>query len=366
MSQCAPTGWGWRSGLEFVLIQKDGRDSKGPIVATGNDSGTILEKNMDGVATSVSEEEGLLFACRLDGSGSATLIGWDAVESWQPDHGPLWVHLDRDSPRVQDWLINHSGLTAPTSDALIAEETRPRVFHGKQGFVAILRGVNTNVGADAADMVAMRMWSDGQRVITIRQERLMTPRDVLAQLLELGTGPINAASLFERLIHRINERMADAIDSLDEQLEAIEVSLDLARAAEQRKQLSEIRLHAAIYRRYISPQKDALTALLIEPPAWFGDDCMPHLRESIDRLLRYLEDIDTARERATVIKDDISNQARRIEQQNPLCTGNHLGDIPAACLSDRPFGRQCRRHAGRRQPERLLDFLRHHGGVTWA
>lgn len=254
------------------------------------------------------EDDGLLFGCTLVGDGTADLIEWRDVENWAEDDPPLWVHLDRNSPRVQHWLMHESGLTQPTTDALLAEETRPRVFHGKQGFVTIVRGINTNQGAEPTDMVAMRMWSDGKRVITIRQERLVTPRDVLAELLEHGTGPKTAAEIYERLIHRITVKIADSVESLEGALDEIEEKPDLARANERRRQLADLRTRTTILRRYLLPQREALNTLLNEPPTWFGTECRMRLRESVDRLYRYLEEIDSARDRASSIKDDIANQ----------------------------------------------------------
>jgi len=253
-------------------------------------------------------DDGLLFGCRLNGDGTGHLIGWKELENWNDAGSAMWIHLDRDSPRVQDWLNGPSGLTAPTTDALLAEETRPRVFHGKRGYITILRGVNTNPEADAEDMVAMRMWSDGQHVITIRQERLMTPRDVLSELLHTGTGPTTASELYERLIHRITERMADAVESFEGELDEIEDNPDLSQANLRRNRLSELRRKTAVLRRYISPQKEALSTLLVEPPDWFLEESRMRLRETIDRLFRYIEEIDAARERAAVIRDDIANQ----------------------------------------------------------
>lgn len=254
------------------------------------------------------EEDGLLFGCILSGKGSAKLVGWREVETWKSGDAPLWVHLDRRSPRVQNWLKRKSGLTEPTVDALLAEETRPRVFRGKRGFVTILRGVNTNANAAPEQMVALRMWSDGHLVITLRQRRLMTPRDILQQLLETETGPKTAPELYERLIHRITERMAETIDSFDERLDRLEMQLDIAHATDQRRQLSELRQKMAVMRRYISPQREALSNFLYDPPVWFGDECHVRLRESTDRVLRYIEEIDSARERAIVLTDDIVNQ----------------------------------------------------------
>jgi len=254
------------------------------------------------------EEDGLLFGCRLDGKGGATFIGWEDLESGNDSGGTLWVHLDRNSDRVKTWLRERSGLTETTAEALLAEETRPRVFRGKRGVVSILRGVNTNPGSEPKDMVALRMWSDGSKVITLRHRKLMTPRDVLDQLLSLRTGPMNASQLYQRLITRLTERMAPTVAAFDESLDDLEANLDVTRANEMRRKLSGLRQDAVILRRYISPQREALNNLLTEPPVWMEDRCRLNLRETIDRLLRYIEELDAARERAMVIRDDISNQ----------------------------------------------------------
>lgn len=254
------------------------------------------------------EEDGLIFACRLDGKGSATLIGWAEVEAWKPGDAPIWIHLDQSSQRVRAWLQDQAGLTLPTATALLADETRPRIFRGKRGLVTILRGVNLNAEADTYDMIAMRMWSEGQRVITIRRERLMTPRAVLETLLEHGTGPRTISELYERLISAINERITPTIALLEDQLDVLEAELDLSRAAEQRRALAELRPRAVNLRRYIAPQREAIGDLMADMPDWMDDAAKVHLRESNDRLTRFIEELDAVRERALVLKDDIANQ----------------------------------------------------------
>ena len=254
------------------------------------------------------EEEGLLFACTLSGDGGANFLGWEDVETWTEADGPLWVHLDHKHPKVADWLRHRSGLTAPTAEALLADETRPRVFRGKRGLVAILRGVNQNVDAENEDMVAIRIWSEGKKVITLRHERMHTPRDILEELIELDIGPKTAPELFEKLITRVNEHIAKTVLALDEQLDILESELDISKAAAQRRRLSNIRQKAVLLRRYIAPQREALGTLVSEPPDWLDDTLRPHLRETSDRLMRYLEELDATRERAMVVKDDIANQ----------------------------------------------------------
>ncbi len=254
------------------------------------------------------EEDGLLFACVLTGKGGANFLGWNDIDKWTEADGPLWVHLDNKHPNVAAWLKERSGLTLPTAEALLAEETRPRVFRGKRGLVAILRGINLNKDADEEDMVAMRLWSEGKKVITLRHERLHTPRDILEQLIELGSGPKTAAELFERLISRVNDPISETILALEEQLDDLESELDNSKATAQRRQLSNIRQKAVLLRRYIAPQREALGTLVSEPPEWLDETLRPHLRETSDRLMRYLEELDAVRERAMVVKDDIANQ----------------------------------------------------------
>lgn len=256
----------------------------------------------------VPEVDGLLIGCTLDGDGGATLVGWAEVERWSEEDGPLWVHFDQHAPRVQKWLRTQSGLTPTTVEALLAEETRPRVFRGKKGFAAILRGVNTNPGSEPDDMVALRLWSDGARVISVRHFKLLTPRDILSQLIEEHDGPTTAAQLYERLISRLTDRMAGTVAAYDDVLDEIEASLDIARAADTRRRLSDMRQSTVLLRRYMSPQREALNSLITEPPAWLDEQSRLNLRETADKLLRYVEELDTARERSMVIKDDIANQ----------------------------------------------------------
>jgi len=58
-------------------------------------------------------------------------------------------------------------------------------------------------------------------------------------------------------------------------------------------------------RRYLAPQRDALSRLLGEPIAWLEDIHRLRLRESADRIIRYIEDLDSARERAVVAQEEL-------------------------------------------------------------
>lgn len=253
-------------------------------------------------------DNGLVFACNLDGKGGAELCSWPEVRSWTPENNPLWVHLDRSEKGAQDWLKNEAGLEPTVVHALLEEETRPRIFKSNKGLVAILRGVNLNAQDDPDDMVALRLYVTENRLISVRLRPLMTPRDMLNEMLTARTGGRTVPELFIRITERLTERMNSVVVSLDEDLDAIEEKLDTSSGSDLRAKVTAIRQSAVGLRRYIGPQREALAEIKIVHPVWLKHEHEVLLRESANRLQRYVEDLDAARDRAVVIRDELSNR----------------------------------------------------------
>ncbi|MEG6509906.1 zinc transporter ZntB [Methyloligella sp. 2.7D] len=253
-------------------------------------------------------DNGLVFACLLDGKGGARRIGWTELNGDAPPDAPLWIHFDRGAEGAISWLSEDAGLSETTAKALLEEETRPRVFSSGDGLIAILRGINLNTGAEPDDMLALRACVTRDRLITVRYRPMMTPRDMLSELIDKRIGPATIPSLFVRLTERLTERMNSEVVQLDEALDEVEAQLDTGDTSELRGKLSNTRQAAVSLRRYIGPQREALARIHIEQPAWLDRELAIQLRESADKLQRYVEDLDAARDRAMVIRDELSNR----------------------------------------------------------
>lgn len=266
------------------------------------------DDDFSGQAWNLPEDDGLIFGVVLDGEGGATVGDWSLTNDWDKGDRPVWLHLDRTSPRVKAWLYEESGLTSITIEALLAEETRPRTFYGKRGTVAILRGVNANLGANPEDLVTLRIWCDGQRIITLRQTRLQAPRDVLSRLLEDRPGPETISGVFEQLIARLTERASVIINNFDDDLDSVELKITTLEPNAARKAIRATRQDIVTLRRYMAPQRDAISMLYAEPPLWIGEIDRLRLRETANRLMHYIESLDAARERALVLDDGIANE----------------------------------------------------------
>ena len=259
------------------------------------------------------QQSGLIHAFVLDGKGGGRVLDWAGVSRWTPDQGILWVHLDFTDEGVQNWLLEASGLDPLVAEALIADETRPRCVSVADGLLISLRGVNSNPGADPEDMVSIRLFCSERRLISTRRRRLLSIRD-LVQALEQGIGPRSSGELIAMLADRLTERMGEVISELDERTDDLEQAIIEGADQAVRSGLLDLRREIIQLRRYLAPQREALSRLAMEKVVWLDEHARLQSREANDTVTRYVEDLDAARDRAGIAYEEISS--RQAEQLN--------------------------------------------------
>lgn len=259
------------------------------------------------------QENGLVASYLLDGKGGGETLDWSRIAAWQPDDGVLWVHLDRDSQHSRQWLQDESGLEPLIVESLLAESTRPRCVQVGGGVMLFLRGVNLNPGADPEDMVSIRLWIDDKRVISLRLRRLLSISD-LRESIDRGHGPCDVGDFVVQLADRMVSRISSVITDVDDKVDELQDQVIEAEGGKLRTELMQLRREIIGLRRYLAPQRDALARLTQLKLPWLNEMDQMHLREEADRIVRYVEDLDSARERATVTQEELSN--RISEQMN--------------------------------------------------
>lgn len=251
----------------------------------------------------------------LDGRGGARAASLEDVERFEPAEDEFrfaWVHLRRDHPGNLDWL-HACGLPQVVIDALVADETRPRCTVHDDGVVINLRGVNLNPGAEPEDMISVRFWVERQRVIGIWLRPLMAVGDLI-DTIGRHQAPVSPGDMIAKVALRLADRAEPVVAGLNERLDALEEQvldegMDLSRA-----ELADVRRSAIVLRRFMVPQRDALTTLEIEDVDWLTDRDRGRIREAAERVTRLGEDLDSIRDRAQVVQDQIAD--RRSEDMN--------------------------------------------------
>lgn len=245
----------------------------------------------------------------FDGKGGARDIPADRFTQEALGSDPdsfAWQHLIRDHPDTGP-LLAAARLDAFVVDALTAEETRPRCTVHDEGVLLNLRGVNLHPSAEPGDMVSVRFWIEAHRIIGVS----VRPLDAIADLMaaaERGLAPRSPGDLVAKLALRLADRAEPAVADLNERIDQIEEQLIDGDTQVPRADLAHVRRVAILLRRYMSPQRDALTTLEIEDIAWLTERDRAHLREAADRVLRLGEELDSIRDRAQIVHDQLLDQ----------------------------------------------------------
>jgi len=253
------------------------------------------------------EDRALVCAFVLHGTGGAREIGWPEIGSWHTDEGVLWVHLEHGEPATAQWLREESGLEPFVCNALLADETWPRAVSVGDGLLVILRGVNLNPHADPEDMVSIRMWLDGRRVISVRLRPLLAIEDICGNLRS-GVGPRDPGSFLETVAELLVARMDPVLADIHDRVAALEHDVLEDSRVQTRTRIADLRRQVIQLRRYLAPERDVILRLVSESMWWLSDNDRTRLREVADRVTRYLEELDAARDRAAVTQEQLSMQ----------------------------------------------------------
>ena len=251
--------------------------------------------------------DAFICAYTLNGDGSSTALDEAGLESRAAADIPVWVHLSARSAEARRWLEKEAQLPDDTLvEALLAEDTRPRMQTREDGVLLILRGVNLNDNAEPEDMVSIRIWVESRRFISVQLRTLGGVKD-MQQRLESGAGPKDIGDLVTTFIEgsvvRMSPVMGDLADGIDE-LEDRILQMDLSGI---REKIVSTRRQAVIFNRFLAPQRDIVQRLTEASIPWLEEQDILRLREAQNDITRFVEDLQALRERSHSVQEEVAN-----------------------------------------------------------
>jgi zinc transporter len=257
----------------------------------------------------MSTDPGLLHAYVLDGKGRGKpLDDLSEVTRWKPIDGVLWVNLDYANPDAAAWLNDKSNIDPVMREALTDADPRPRVTAHGDDLLVITRGINVNQGSEPEDMVSIRIYVERERIVTLRHRPSRSLKS-LASELERGKGPKDTPDLLVQLVDRIVDGVVHRVDALSDSIAALEDQvLTEARPGHLRAQIADHRRRAIALRRFLAPQREAFVKLSTVTLPWFAESHREQFVESADRMTRTVEELDAARDRASVTQEELSSR----------------------------------------------------------
>ena len=247
------------------------------------------------------------FCLSLDGKGGSKPLSWDKIPN-KPVK-PLWIHIDYKDEENQEWLKD-MGLDDRVIENLIDEETSPRYFPRKNGILVVMRGVNIQKSADIDDMIALHIWVEEKRILTLSHRSMSAVKKIRTQLKK-GKGPKTPSDIFIAISKILTEQIETAIakiaDEVDE-LEELVIEAESFKNKSIRENLSQLRHKIVGLRRYIVPQRDVAKVLRNVDHTVLSEENTNQLREIYLDMSKAVEDLNSARDHSTVTQEELDSR----------------------------------------------------------
>lgn len=217
----------------------------------------------------------------------------------------VWLHLDGQITQAQEWIDAQDDIPVLAREALRATETRPRSDAFGDGVIINMRGQSAAPEHDPDPLVSIRFWAERGRVITLCYR---SPKVLDAVIDRFLSGEVHdPGDLITAFARSITDGLDPEVAALGDLLDDIEPKINADHARSTRRKVSHIRAEAIGYRRFVSPQREALARLATVPANCLDDHDRLQLRESADRYARMAEELEAVRERAAVIHDELTD-----------------------------------------------------------
>ena len=247
-----------------------------------------------------------VIAFLLDKKGGAIELSYEELNHVDKNGKILWVHFDYSSPEAVDWITNKSEIDSIAIDALLTEETRPRTTLLNDSILIALRGVNLNPNSKPEDMVSIRLYISTHLIISTRKRDILSVTEII-DILKKGIGPKSSSEFLTELIYRVTDRMEDVINQIEDRTNALEENLIDSTDLKFRNEILSVRREIIILRRYLFPQKEALNKLYNDKITWINEYERIEIRETNDQLMRHIEELDTIRDKISLIQEELAN-----------------------------------------------------------
>lgn len=211
-----------------------------------------------------------------------------------------WWHFDLSDADLALWIADH--LDPIPGQALLQTETRPRCDPYRNGLMLNLRGINLNEGQPADQMVSVRMWVTDDAIVTVRVRKVFA-LDALRRQIEAGTPPPSSATFLLALIRDLTDRIQAQVTDTARITEFFEDDLEDANTPPP-IELPVVRRQVIRMRRYLEPQRLAISRLANSEMVVIGAEDLLEMRELANRTTIAVEELDALRDRLVAVQDE--------------------------------------------------------------
>ena len=228
--------------------------------------------------------------------------------------GFLWLHLERRDEQDLGFLKSQQDIPDIAAGALVATETRPRCDRIEEGAIVNLRGPGETDTADSDRLVSIRLWVRRNRVTSLSRRTLSATAPVV-RMVEAGK-ILDPGDLVAAFAREISRQLEPQVAELGDLLDDCESAMEAKSIYKLRTSIAEIRSQAIAFRRFVAPDRDALTTLAAMDVDWLEEQDRLHINEAADRFARMTEELEAVRERSALLHEQLTDlRAEQVDQR---------------------------------------------------
>ena len=159
------------------------------------------------------------------------------------------------------------------------------------------------------------MYVTAERVISVRRRKLESAEDLRSALAN-GNGPTDSSEVLVMIAEALTDHMDPELTAINERLSRLENQLEVSGYSPERGKLAKLQRETISLRRHLEPQRDALEYLCKPQIEWLKGGDQLHLYEVIDQVTRYVEGLNSSRERTEVLRHQISKAVSQRTSRN--------------------------------------------------
>lgn len=219
--------------------------------------------------------------------------------------GFVWLHIENGGEADFGLVRREGDIPDIAANALVATETRPRCDRIEDGALVNLRGPAAGQADSGDRLVSIRLWVRGNKADSVSRRPLAATAKVI-ELMEAGKIH-DAGDLVAAFAWAISTALDPDVAALGDALDDCESDLEPRLVYKMRSIIARVRSEAINYRRFVAPDRDALSTLANLDFDWLASDDRLHIREAADRFARMAEELEAVRERSALLHEQLTD-----------------------------------------------------------
>ena len=249
------------------------------------------------------------------------------ISDFLADDESAFVWLDLRNPDSDDLAVlgEEFGLHPVAIEDAIVPHERPRLDRYPTYLFLIAYGVRFDDGTGQLQLSELAAFITKRALITIHKDDGL---DIGAVVDRWDASPDLAAAGVGFLLHGLLDYIVDghfdAVQSLDDQVEALEDQLfsDIPQDLAVQRRSFELRKSLVLLRRFTLPMREVVNALLRRDLHVVSDEMMPYYQDVYDHVLRAAEWTDSLRDLVTsILETNLTIQGNRLNIISKKVTG---------------------------------------------